>query len=61
MSIENVKAQLMKQRIFKGKIAAEMKRLDQQGTIAAVEIRKDIEALDFAIRLLGEVEREKRK
>ena len=60
MSIDNVKAQLMKQRVFKGKISAEMKKLNQQGTVAAVEIRKDIEALDYAIRLLGELQRGKK-
>lgn len=61
MNVKNAKDQLMKQRLFKSKIAAELKKTNQQGTLAAVEIRKDIEALDYAIRLLWQIEREKRK
>lgn len=61
MNVKNVKDQLTKQLLFKSKILAELKKTNQQGTLAAVEIRKDIDALDSAIRVFGELERAKNK
>lgn len=60
MSIESVKTQLLKQRSFKSKISAELHRTNGKVTPAMVELKKDIEALDYAIRLLGELQRGKK-
>ena len=60
MSIESVKTQLLKQRSFKSKISSELQRTNGKVTPAMAELKKDIEALDYAIRLLGELQRGKK-
>lgn len=57
MGIEMAKEQLMKIRINKGKYLKAAQELGQP----TVELRKDTEALDYAIRLLGQMERAKKK
>ena len=60
MSVTSVKNQLMKQRLFKSSCLKLAQQCDTQ-TAATVELRKDIDALEYAIRILGKVERSMRK
>ena len=61
MNVSKIQEQLMKQRIFKGKCYRQLNQFNQQGTHGAVELRKDMEALDYAIRLIGEQQRSNKK
>lgn len=61
MNIVKIQEHLMQQRIFKGKCYRQLNRFNQQGTEGAVELRKDMEALDYAIRLIGEQKRSNKK
>ena len=56
MGITTAKEQLMKQRIFKGKCLKQAQELGQY----TVELKKDIEALECAIRIFGQIERAKK-
>lgn len=58
MNIQNVKKQLMNQLAFKSKVLRQAQRYNNSST---VELRKDIEALDYAIRLIGEHQRGDKK
>ena len=51
MNIENVKHQLMKQRTFKAKCLKQAEQYNQAS--ATVELKKDIDALDYVIRMIG--------
>lgn len=54
MNIQNVKTQLIKQLAFKSKVLRQSQRYNNPST---VELRKDIEALDYAIRVIGEYQK----
>lgn len=60
MGITSVKNNLMKQRIFKSNCLKMAQQYDTQQS-ATVELRKDIDSLDFAIRILGKIERSKKQ
>ena len=61
MNIVKIKEQLMKQRIFKGKCFRQLRTFGQERTDGAMELMKDMEALDYAIRLIGEQKRSNKK
>ena len=61
MNIVKIQEQLMKQRIFKGKCFQQLRTFGQERTDGAVELRKDMEALDYAIRLIGDQKRSNKK
>ena len=60
MTIDNAKLQLNKIRVNKYKFLKAARQYEEQRQ-AMVELEKDIEALDYALRLIGEVQRTARE
>ena len=60
MTIDNAKLQLNKIRVNKYKFLKVARQYEGQRQ-AMVELEKDIDALDYAIRLIGEVQRTARE